>query len=197
MLHPIPGTHFTGPVGVRHIDGRAQRGSSLATILVVDDERPVRNVAELLLQRYGYRTLQAGSGAEAISICDAEGVDLVLSDVSMPGMDGFTLARELQRHHAGIPVVFMSGHIPDEFSPLQAKWAILRKPLLASGHIPHQFSPLRAKWAILLKPFLADSLAQAVAGSLRHFKDAVRSCTPAGAAGLSTAISSEGITLGL
>ena len=163
MTRPVPGKHFRGPVGDTHIDRRAQCG--FATILVVDDETVVRIVAEMLLQRCGYRTLQAGSGAEAISICDAEIVDLVLSDVGMPGMDGFTLARELQMRHPGVPVLFMSGYIPDEFSPTQSQSTIL------------------------LKPFIADGLGQAVARSLAASQGCGEEFHAARAAGFSTAFS--------
>ena len=97
------------------------------TILIVDDEPAVRRIAVLLLESAGFQTLQAGSAEEAISICDTESVAVVLSDVQMPGMNGFALERELQVKHAGLPIVFMTGYIA-EVSPFPEGRPILKKP---------------------------------------------------------------------
>ena len=125
-------TQLIQPVLVKPMEN-AMDGRHIATILVVDDERTVRNIAALLLQRHGYRTLQADSGMEAISICEEEKVDLVLSDVRMPGMDGIRLGNELRARHAELPVVFMSGYIPEECASSLSRSSVLSKPFTPVG----------------------------------------------------------------
>lgn len=80
------------------------------TILVVDDECGVREVTSLLLEEEGYRVMQARDGVEALAAIAAQQIDLVLSDISMPRLDGLTLARRLRRTAADLPVVLMSAH---------------------------------------------------------------------------------------
>ncbi|PCD08892.1 DNA-binding response regulator [Peribacillus simplex] len=77
------------------------------TILVVDDEEDMRNLVEMYLLNSGYRCLQAANGKEAISMVEAEGVDLILLDIMMPGMDGFSVCEEI-REIGEIPVIFVS-----------------------------------------------------------------------------------------
>lgn len=79
------------------------------TILVVDDEFGVREVMTMFLEEEGYRVMQARDGVEALAaIADAE-IDLVLSDVSMPRLDGLALARRLRHIAQQLPIVLMSG----------------------------------------------------------------------------------------
>jgi CheY-like chemotaxis protein len=81
------------------------------TVLVVDDDPDIREVMELVLESRGYHVLSASSGAEALACLRAEHADLVLLDLMMPGMDGFTF-RELQRRDptiADVPVIVLSG----------------------------------------------------------------------------------------
>jgi CheY-like chemotaxis protein len=75
-------------------------------VLVVDDEATIRDVVQLVLEDEGYRVRAAASGAEALAVVARERPDLVLSDISMPQMDGLTLADRLAR--LGIPVILMS-----------------------------------------------------------------------------------------
>lgn len=66
------------------------------TILVVDDEEDMRNLVEMYLLNSGYRCLQAANGKEAISMVETEEVDLILLDIMMPGMDGFSVCEEIR-----------------------------------------------------------------------------------------------------
>ncbi|WP_424140569.1 response regulator [Roseomonas chloroacetimidivorans] len=87
------------------------RGS--ATVLVVEDEPAVREVAATILRDLGYRVLEAADGAEALRVFGENGakVDLLLSDVILPGgMKGHELARKLNEVRPGLPVLFMSGY---------------------------------------------------------------------------------------
>lgn len=63
-------------------------GSAIREVLIVDDSRLQRRIAGGLLRRWGYRVREAGSGAEALALCDEALPDLVLSDWMMPGMSG-------------------------------------------------------------------------------------------------------------
>ena len=81
------------------------------TILVVEDDPGVRDIAVRYLEFVGYRTVQAGSVAQARYVL-AEGhtIDLVLSDVVLPGESGIQFRRALSTRRPGLPVVLMSGH---------------------------------------------------------------------------------------
>ena len=82
------------------------------TILVVDDEEGLREVAVAMLHRLGYDVLEAIDGPSALHVLGQDGtaVDLVFSDVVLPsGMDGFELARELQRRYPHIKILLTSG----------------------------------------------------------------------------------------
>ncbi len=85
------------------------------TILLVEDEEPILKLCATFLSRYGYQILSAGSGEEALGLLarKPEVVDLLLTDVVMPGIHGGELARRVARQRPGIRVLFMSGH-PDE-----------------------------------------------------------------------------------
>ena len=81
------------------------------TVLVVEDEELVRALISEYLQDCGYKVLEAGDAREAISLLLAHHIDIVFSDVRMPGeIDGFGLARWLRLHHPTIPVLLTSGY---------------------------------------------------------------------------------------
>ncbi len=81
-------------------------------ILVVDDDDSVRRLTSRLLEHHGYRTWTAGGGEEALAIFEQHGsaIDLLVSDVVMPGMQGPELADELRRRSPRIGVLLMSGY---------------------------------------------------------------------------------------
>ena len=78
------------------------------TVLVVEDEPAIREVVADLLEDEGYAVRQAVDGLEAIDELAVDDVDLVLSDVRMPRLDGPALARRLRRDGSAVPVVLMS-----------------------------------------------------------------------------------------
>jgi CheY-like chemotaxis protein len=88
------------------------RDKSRGRILVVEDEDPVRAVVLRTLKEAGYEVLGASNGQEALRELEEIGgaVNVVLSDVIMPGMNGRQLAAELSRRYHQIPIVWMSGH---------------------------------------------------------------------------------------
>jgi two-component system cell cycle sensor histidine kinase/response regulator CckA len=87
------------------------------TILLVEDEDPVRAVNGRALSARGYTVLEAASGVEALQIMEEREspVDLVVSDVVMPEMDGPTLLRELRKRYPELKVIFVSGYAEDAF----------------------------------------------------------------------------------
>jgi len=92
------------------------RGSE--TVLIVEDERDVRDLASEALEGYGYNVLGAANGREALTLAEqhAAPIDLLLTDVVMPGMNGKVLADQLRRQRPTIKTVFMSGYSDDVIS---------------------------------------------------------------------------------
>ena len=86
-------------------------------VLLVEDEDIVRNVAARALVRQGYEELEAGTGIEALEVMAREQgrVDIVVSDVIMPEMDGPTLLKELRKTNPGLKFIFVSGYPDDAF----------------------------------------------------------------------------------
>lgn len=117
------------------------------TVLVVDDEPMVLKLVGKMLTQQGYKVLEAPDGDSALSICTTEPgtIDLLVTDIDMPGMDGRELARCLGRHKSGIPILFMTGQ------NLESKTSnILANAPELDGH------------QILWKPFRSDQLNNAV-----------------------------------
>ena len=85
------------------------------TVLMAEDETSVRNVAEVMLRRVGYEVLSAANAEEAIRIAAAHAgpIDLLLTDVIMPGMNGRQLAERLLADRPGLRVLYMSGYTDD------------------------------------------------------------------------------------
>jgi CheY-like chemotaxis protein len=107
ILLPRSETPATAPATNGHAPGRGAE-----TVLVVDDEPGMREVAVRALQTHGYRALEAGDGVEALAVLRAvpTRVDLVVTDLAMPRMDGRQLASELRRSRPDLPVLFISGY---------------------------------------------------------------------------------------
>ena len=113
------------------------------TVLLVEDEDPVREVSALLLKTLGYRVVQAANAEEALHRFDAaeETIDLLMTDVVMPGRNGCELAEILRARDAGLKVLFQSGYTGD---------TVVRRGIL------------NAEMAFLKKPFTLDALARKV-----------------------------------
>jgi DNA-binding NtrC family response regulator len=79
-------------------------------ILIVDDETRMRQVLSLLLQRWTYRVETVGSAKEALEKLKDDDVDLVLTDLKMPGMGGSELLREIKKEHPQLPVIIMTAY---------------------------------------------------------------------------------------
>lgn len=83
-------------------------------ILVVDDEEPLRNLLRVSLSKAGYKVFVAGNGVEALDVFSRNAIDLVMLDVMMPEMDGFTACAEL-RKRTDVPIVMLTAlNRPDD-----------------------------------------------------------------------------------
>ncbi len=88
-----------------------------ATILLVEDEEPVRMFSSRALSNKGYQVLEADCGESGLEVMAGHDgkVDLVVTDVIMPEMDGPTMAQEILKTHPDMPIIFVSGYTEDRF----------------------------------------------------------------------------------
>ena len=130
---------------VPEMDPASLSGSE--TILIVDDEESVRALSRSILERHGYRVLEAGNGREGLDVAarHAQPIHLLLTDVVMPEMGGSDLASRLEVLRPGMHVLYMSGYTDD---------AVVRHGLVETGRL------------FLQKPFNATTLALKVREAL-------------------------------
>jgi two-component system cell cycle sensor histidine kinase/response regulator CckA len=116
------------------------------TILVVDDEDPIRLVISKVLSKAGHRVLEAEHGAEALRVTAAHDgrIDLIITDLYMPGMRGTEIAEQIRESHPETRVLYMSGFEDEDI----------------------QRSGVHAGASFLPKPFTLDQLSAAVAEAL-------------------------------
>ncbi len=97
---------------------KARDLSGAGRILFVEDERSVRVVAARLLRARGYEVIEAADGEEALELAEANAgkIDLLISDVIMPGLDGPSLLKKARPYLGSAPVMFISGYAEAEFS---------------------------------------------------------------------------------
>jgi PAS domain S-box-containing protein len=121
------------------------------TVLITEDEESLRPLLALMLEEHGYTTIVAGSAREAIEIVERNDahIDLLLTDLIMPEMNGRELAERIREHHDGIRVLFMSGYAGDTVTRSGA---------------------LEFDAAFIEKPFSTDDLARKVRETLDHSK---------------------------
>jgi DNA-binding response OmpR family regulator len=87
----------------------------VARILIVDDDAHIVRVMSIWLTRHGHETLCAGNGADALAIVERESVDLIISDMNMPILDGQDLAVALrERGRSDIPMMFLTARCDQE-----------------------------------------------------------------------------------
>jgi len=126
------------------------------TILLAEDEAPVRQTTRRLLESLGYRVLEAASGQEALTVARGSDVDLLVTDVMLPGMKGPEISRRLRSVRPGLPTLFISGYTAS---------VIGSQGVLEAGvHLLH-------------KPFTVQDLSQKVEQALRGARGDAREVT--------------------
>jgi CheY-like chemotaxis protein len=101
-------------------------------ILVADDEPTILQVARTILEKAGFVVLSATDGPQALGMLEAQAVDVLLTDLRMPGMSGTELIVEARRRYASLPVAYMTAFIAD---PGLTDVPLLRKPFSAQDLI--------------------------------------------------------------
>jgi two-component system, cell cycle sensor histidine kinase and response regulator CckA len=118
-------------------ESAVEETSGHETVLVAEDVTAVRTVTRKMLERYGYRVIEAadGAAAERIAASFAEPIDLLLTDVVMPDVNGWDLSERLRKQRPALKVLFMSGYTDD---------AVIRHGILqeANAYLQKPFTPL-------------------------------------------------------
>lgn len=117
-------------------------------ILVVDDSDPVRRLVVRALSEVGHDVLEASGASEALELLEVQTVDLLVTDVVMPGQGGGDLARGAWARHPDLPVIFVSGYTGDRLGE-----AVLEKP-----HVRFLQKPFRAERLAELAETLLDDV---------------------------------------
>lgn len=140
----------------------------MKTILVVDDDRMILRLAREALKEeaLGYAVRTAQNGEEALKIIQSEPVDLVMTDLKMPGMDGFALLSHMNGRHRDIPVIVMTGYGSPEISR-----RLQRKGVFDTIEKPFEIDALRGKIA---EAFNGDSKGFIHGFTLPNFLQAVQ-----------------------
>jgi CheY-like chemotaxis protein len=112
-------------------------GSAKRTILVVDDNEDVRDTARAVLDVFGYETIGALSGAAALQVLATEGhrIAALFTDIMMPGMNGFELARHARAMYPDLKIILSSGYMGPE---LAAAMSSAVYPTVPKPWLPNQ-----------------------------------------------------------
>ena len=143
--------------------------SAKPRLLLVDDDPSLLRLLTLRLEGEGYQVICADSAEAALPLLAKHSVDVVLSDLRMPGLDGMSLFDEIAKRYPGLPVVLMTAHgsIPEAVAATQrGVFGFLTKPLNTSElrdilqNAVHQSVPEQAEWreAIITRSKLMEAL---------------------------------------
>ena len=124
----------TAPVAAAPATPSGPRPPLSGTVLVVEDDRAVRLIVERVLQRHGLDVVTAVDGTAALDLLETATVDMLVSDVVMPGIDGVELLQAIRVRRPSLPVVLMSGYAePPQRQALDGAGAVfLAKPFTAN-----------------------------------------------------------------
>ncbi|GFI30888.1 MAG: response regulator transcription factor [Lachnospiraceae bacterium] len=106
------------------------------TILIADDEKEIRDLLRLYLEKDGYRVLEAENGLSAVSLLEQEEIDMALLDIMMPKLDGYQVLKQI-RERSNIPVMILSAKNQDSDK-------ILGLDLGADDYLSKPFNPMEA-----------------------------------------------------
>ena len=149
-----------------HAEGAARTGSG-RRVLVVDDERAIRLLCRVNLSASGIEVLEAENGRAALELAREERPDLVLLDVMMPGVDGWTVARELaaDERTREIPVVFLTARA-------ETADKRLGRQLGGVGYLVKPFDP------VTIADYVEDVLARIERGEREQLRQGISSDRP-------------------
>jgi DNA-binding response OmpR family regulator len=105
-------------------------GNHKTVILVVDDESGIRDFLQTYLTSKSFKVIAAASGEEALDLWaeQKDEIDLVLTDVVMPGINGKDMAERMREEKRGLKVIFMSGYLPEEIAEETLGSTFFKKP---------------------------------------------------------------------
>lgn len=134
----LPVAAVARPAAAQEDDSPPAPAKQAPTVLLVEDEDLIRHLAEQILLEAGYRVLPAANASEAMEVAAEanERIDLLLTDVVMPGVSGADLAHRLLRHYPEMRILYMSGYSDSlvfRYGVLQERAAFLRKPFSAEA----------------------------------------------------------------
>ncbi len=145
LLIRLPSASFEAPSESHPVPCKSEQRP--LQLLVVEDEETVRRLLERVLEREGHHVRSARDGVHALALVRDESFvpDLVITDVSMPGMSGVELAGKLRRHLPDVPFLFLSGYLEDG-TPLDGVY--LRKPFLPRELLEQVENALRSNMQV-------------------------------------------------
>ena len=134
----LPAAARPGVTGSLKGPGRRADGPGMARVMVVDDDPDTVRIVTFRLRQHGHQVVGASSAAEALQVMGSRGrPDVLVADVSMPGLDGLQFVRELRQdaRFADVPVIFLSARVtPEDIEAGQRLGAqYLTKPFIASA----------------------------------------------------------------
>ena len=148
--YPDQNPRSIGQANGATLSGVAVEGRQ-GTILVIEDDPGVRHLARRTLEAAGYHVLVAEDGEEGLKLVEEHPqIDLVVTDIEMPKLDGISVARELAAKHPRIAVICMSGRLPE--TTFQQRIGLPLPPFLA-------------------KPFTVDDLTRTTSESLARYQE--------------------------
>jgi len=155
-------------------------------ILIVDDERGVREALSLLLEERGYEPLTAEGGEAALALLEREEALLVLSDVAMPGMDGISLVERLHKNRPELPVIMISAHGDLETAVRAVRagaYDYLLKPveeerLFHTMERALEFSRLRSDYGVLREEASGDLEMVGQSGAMKRLREEIERAAP-------------------
>jgi DNA-binding NtrC family response regulator len=118
------------------VESKLPMGEAPRTVLIVDDDPQILRLVERMLKARAVNILMAPRASDALIICDRQSVDLLISDVSMPEMDGNKLADRVLKRFPDATALLMSGHyrtVPENSGRIR----YLKKPFFPSELIGH------------------------------------------------------------
>jgi CheY-like chemotaxis protein len=105
-------------------------------VLIVDDEAPIRQMERRILQKGGYRIMEASGATEALAMLGAINPDLVIADLDMPGLCGEEMVQRIHAVRPDLKVLYVTAHIDRVLDAKSLVWdgeAFLDKPFTAAG----------------------------------------------------------------